>query len=54
MKTIQGNIMAREDIMRRWKAALQQKKETTAWMVAELTARYEKEHGEKPKYVEVW
>lgn len=33
--------LTREDVIRRWKAARQQKKETTDKMVAELVADYE-------------
>lgn len=44
----------REDVIRRWKAARQQKKEATAWMVNALTEMYEKEFGKKPQSIEVW
>lgn len=44
----------REDVIRRWKAARQRKKEVTDRMVAELVEDYEKKYGVKPKYIEVW
>lgn len=46
--------MTREEALRRLHRALQQKKETTSRMVAELVEDYEREYGEKPKYIEVW
>lgn len=49
-----ATTMTREEALRRWHKALQQKKEATAWMVAELVEDYEREHGEKPQYIEVW
>lgn len=46
--------MTREEALQRWHRALQQKKEATARMVAELVEDYEREYGEKPKHIEVW
>lgn len=46
--------ISREEALRRWNEAVRVKKEMTESMLKELTEDYERKHGEKPKYVEVW
>lgn len=44
----------REDVIRRWKAAREQKRLTTQRMAKRLEEIYEKKHGVKPEYIEIW
>lgn len=46
--------ITREEVVRKWKAARQQKREITAREIQRLSERYERETGEKPKYIEAW
>lgn len=46
--------ITREEALRRWRNALRQKHETTERIVKEMVSEFEREHGEKPKYIEVW
>lgn len=50
----QGQPLTREVAMARFMAAKRKKKEAVDRMTKELIRLYEAEHGEKPKYIEVW
>lgn len=46
--------MTREEALRRWNEAVRVKREAVERGKKILIEDYEREHGEKPQYVEVW
>lgn len=46
--------ITREEARRRWNNVFRQKREAVARETKRLIEEYEREFGEKPKYVEVW
>lgn len=46
--------MTREEALRRWAEAKRVKRDMTERMIKEAVEAFEMQHGEKPKYIEVW
>jgi len=46
--------MTREEAVRRWRSALNTKKECVERGVKILVEDYERKYGEKPTHIEVW
>lgn len=46
--------ITKEEARRRWNNALRTKKEIVERATKILVEEYERKHGEKPKYINVW